>query len=57
MAETAHQRKWRLIRERQEAKASALRKPRKPSRSLEDRRTADRIDGFDRDDLGLSPDY
>lgn len=60
--ETAQQRKWRLLRERQEAKAAdRARQARKgkrrrnhlPSRS----RVADVIDGYAGDDLGESPDF
>lgn len=33
------------------------RKARPSARQLADKRAADRIDGFDRDDIGESPDY
>lgn len=61
MPETRYQRVAREQRERQEARArrmAGLNKP-KPRRRHRgsDTRTADRIDGYDRDDLGESPDY
>ena len=65
--ETSYQRIAREQRERQEARAKryaeSLRKPRrqslrKPRRQCAiSNRIADRIDGYDRDDLGESPDF
>ena len=62
--ETRYQRIAREQRERQEARAKGM-KPDKATRKriireereLAARDTADHIDGYDRDDLGLSPDY
>lgn len=63
MDETRYQRIGREQRERQEARAkrqaAITRKPRRshnPANSAR-ARIADRIDGFDRDDLGHSPDF
>lgn len=63
--ETRYQRVAREQRERQEARAkrmadaekAARRSQRKTSRYSAEQRNADRIDGYDRDDLGASPDY
>jgi len=62
MTETAYQRIGREQRERQEARAKREaerlgRRRKTKSRYTADQRAADRIDGYDRDDLGLSPDY
>lgn len=66
-AETASQRKWRLVREHQEAKARerelAVKKPRKARRTHPHWQSGPGggmprdPDGYDRDDLGLSPDF
>ena len=57
--ETSYQRIAREQRERQEARAKryaeSLRKPRR--QCAISNRIADRIDGYDRDDLGESPDF
>jgi hypothetical protein len=62
MTETRYQRVAREQRERQAARETrhkaelkAARKPRKAS--TRHSREADRIDGYDRDDIGLSPDF
>ena len=62
MTETRYQRVAREQRERQAAREArrkaelkAARKPRKAS--TRHSREADRIDGYDRDDTGLSPDF
>jgi len=64
MTETRYQRVAREIAERQAAREKRMadeqrkaRKPRKTAKRWEDERTANHIDGFDRDDLGYSPDY
>lgn len=52
--------KWRLKREAQERKAAeykaSQRKPRRKKPAAPDTRTADHVDGYDRDDLGESHD-
>ena len=66
--ETAFQRIGREQRERQEARAKRETERNKPRRKSigprgrvyppkAERDAADRIDGYDRDDLGLSPDF
>jgi len=62
MTETRYQRVAREQRERQAAREArrkaelkAARRPRKASARYS--READRIDGYDRDDVGLSPDF
>jgi hypothetical protein len=61
MTETRYQRIAREQRERQEARAKAAakstRRRRKGTTYSAEQRIADRIDGYDRDDLGYSPDY
>ncbi len=60
--ETAFQRIGREQRERQEARAKREAERNKPrrkqrvARATHNDRSADRVDGYDRDDLGLSPD-
>lgn len=63
--ETPHQRKWRELRERQEAKekerSAAAREARRRRRRKNmlpgSSRVADVIDGYAGDDLGDSPDF
>lgn len=59
--ETRYQRVAREQAERQAAREkrakAANRQRRRGSRYTAEQRTADRIDGYDRDDLGYSPDY